>query len=90
VLEQGYPALDYDVLDGDSTDGSVEILRHYGSWRTSWVSEPDQGQVDAILKGLARARACGSTGSIRTTCWRPERCGSLPPRKRRTFMRMHA
>lgn len=55
VLEQGYPALDYHVVDGGSTDGSVEILRHYGPWLTSWVSEPDRGQVDAILKGLARA-----------------------------------
>jgi glycosyltransferase involved in cell wall biosynthesis len=55
VLEQGYPALDYHVIDGGSTDGSVEILRHYEPWLTSWVSEPDDGQVDAILKGLARA-----------------------------------
>ena len=55
MLEQGYPALDYHVIDGGSTDRSVEILRHYGPWLTSWVSEPDGGQVDAILKGLARA-----------------------------------
>lgn len=55
VLEPGYPALDYHVMDGGSTDGSVEILQHYGPWLTSWVSEPDGGQVDAILKGLARA-----------------------------------
>lgn len=56
VLEQGYPALDYHVIDGGSSDGSVDILRHYGPWLTSWVSEPDRGQVDAILKGLARAK----------------------------------
>ncbi|MEI7464383.1 MAG: glycosyltransferase family 2 protein [Burkholderiales bacterium] len=56
VLEQGYPALDYHVIDGGSNDGSVDILRHYGPWLTSWVSEPDRGQVDAILKGLRRAR----------------------------------
>lgn len=56
VLEQGYPSLDYHVIDGGSTDGSVDILRHYEPWLTSWVSEPDQGQVDAILKGLERAR----------------------------------
>jgi glycosyltransferase involved in cell wall biosynthesis len=55
VLEQGYPALDYHVIDGGSTDGSVEILRHYAPWLTSWASEPDKGQVDAIMKGLARA-----------------------------------
>jgi hypothetical protein len=56
VLEQDYPALDYHVIDGGSTDGSVGILRHYEPWLTSWVSEPDGGQVDAILKGLARAQ----------------------------------
>ena len=55
VLEQGYPALDYHVIDGGSNDGSVEILRHYAPWLTSWVSERDGGQVDALLKGLARA-----------------------------------
>ena len=55
VLEQGYPALDYHVIDGGSTDGSVEILEHYGPWLASWVSERDGGQVDAILKGLSRA-----------------------------------
>lgn len=55
VLEQGYPMLDYHVIDGGSNDGSVEILRHYAPWLTSWVSERDRGQVDAILKGLARA-----------------------------------
>ena len=55
VLDQCYPALDYHVIDGGSTDGSVEILRHYEPWLTSWVSERDGGQVDAILKGLARA-----------------------------------
>lgn len=55
VLGQGYPALDYHVIDGGSQDGSVEILQHYAPWLTSWVSERDRGQVDAILKGLARA-----------------------------------
>ena len=55
VLDQGYPALDYHVIDGGSRDGSVEILQHYAPWLTSWVSERDRGQVDAILKGLARA-----------------------------------
>lgn len=55
VLDQRYPALDYHVIDGGSTDGSVEILRHYAPWLTSCISEPDGGQVDAILKGLARA-----------------------------------
>lgn len=55
VLLQGYPALEYFVYDGGSTDESVAIIRNYAPWLTAWVSEPDQGQSDAINKGLARA-----------------------------------
>lgn len=55
VLSQGYPNLDYIVVDGGSRDGSVEIIKRYAAHLSSWVSEPDRGQVDAILKGLARA-----------------------------------
>lgn len=54
VLRQGYPNLDYVIIDGGSTDGSVEIIRHYAAHLSHWVSERDRGQVDAILKGLAR------------------------------------
>ena len=54
VLDQDYPALDYIVIDGGSTDGTVEILKRYDS-RLRWVSEPDQGQADAINKGLRMA-----------------------------------
>jgi glycosyltransferase involved in cell wall biosynthesis len=52
VLGQGYPHLDYLVIDGGSTDGTVDILKSYGS-RFRWVSEPDQGQADAVNKGVA-------------------------------------
>lgn len=55
VLLQGYPNLEYIVVDGGSSDGTVDILKKYSPWIFHWVSEPDCGQSDAINKGLARA-----------------------------------
>ncbi len=55
VLSQDYPALDYFVQDGGSTDGTLDVLAPYAG-RVSSVSEPDRGQADAINKGLRRAR----------------------------------
>ncbi len=55
VLEQGYPSLEYFVIDGGSTDSSVEIIQKYADKLTGWVSEKDQGQADAINKGLKQA-----------------------------------
>ncbi|MDR3417787.1 MAG: glycosyltransferase family 2 protein [Nevskia sp.] len=55
VLEQGYPNLEYIVIDGGSTDGSRDILEYYGPWLSHWVSERDSGQTEAILKGFTRA-----------------------------------
>lgn len=55
VFLQGYPNLEYIVIDGGSTDGSVEIIRRYEPWLAYWVSERDRGQSHAINKGFAKA-----------------------------------
>ena len=55
VLLQNYPNLEYIIIDGGSTDNTVEIIKKYEKWLTYWVSEPDKGQSDAINKGLERA-----------------------------------
>ncbi len=55
VLLQGYPNLEYIVIDGGSTDGSVEIIEKYSPWLTYWCSKPDRGQSHAINKGFERS-----------------------------------
>lgn len=59
VLLQGYQNFEYIIIDGGSTDDSIEIIRRYEPWLTYWVSEPDSGQSDAINKGMQR-----TTGDI--------------------------
>jgi glycosyltransferase involved in cell wall biosynthesis len=62
VTGQGYPNLEYVVIDGGSTDGSVDIIRGHEADLAYWVSEPDEGHAHAINKGFAR-----TTGEI--MCW---------------------
>src|SRR5881397_222083 len=56
VLLQGYPNLEYIVMDGGSTDGSVEIIKKYAKHLTYWTSQKDAGPADAIRKGFERAK----------------------------------
>lgn len=55
VLGQGYPNLEYIVIDGGSTDGSVDIIRKYEQQLAYWVSEKDNGLYDALQKGFERS-----------------------------------
>jgi len=55
ILLQGYPDLEYIVIDGGSTDNSVDIIEKYEPWLTHWVSEKDEGQAHAINKGMTKA-----------------------------------
>ncbi|MGF1534727.1 MAG: glycosyltransferase family 2 protein [Bernardetiaceae bacterium] len=61
ILSQGYPRLEYIVIDGGSTDDSLRILKKHHAHLSYWVSEPDRGQSHALNKGFARA-----TGDILT------------------------
>jgi len=62
VITQGYPGLEYVVIDGGSTDDSVVIIERYEADLAYWVSEPDQGHAHAVNKGFAQ-----TTGEI--MCW---------------------
>src|SRR5438093_9264018 len=55
VLLQGYPDLEYIVIDGGSTDETMNVLAHYREHLAYWISEPDRGQSHALNKGFARA-----------------------------------
>tara|TARA_A100001015_G_scaffold238672_1_gene271690 strand:+ start:430 stop:1338 length:909 start_codon:yes stop_codon:yes gene_type:complete len=59
VLNQNYPNIELIIIDGGSTDGTVEIIKKYNQYITFWVSEKDQGQSDALNKGFKHC-----TGSI--------------------------
>jgi len=55
VLEQGYPALEFFIFDGGSTDGSLDIIQKHQDQLTFWESKPDRGQSHAINKGFRMA-----------------------------------
>lgn len=55
VIQQEYPNIEYIVIDGGSTDGTVDIIRKYEDKIVYWVSEPDEGIYDAMNKGIRRA-----------------------------------
>ena len=59
ILSQNYPNLEYIIIDGGSTDGSIDIIKKYENYLHFWCSEPDGGQYDAINKGFSH-----STGEI--------------------------
>lgn len=62
VLSQSYPNIEYIVIDGGSSDNSIQIINKYSHKIAYWVSEPDNGQADAINKGFSKA-----TGDL--ICW---------------------
>lgn len=90
ILLQGYPALEFFIIDGGSTDNTVEIIRKYEPWLSGWVSERDKGQSDAINKGFSRCTgeifnwicsddvlASGALGVVAESFVGPESCQVL-------------
>lgn len=73
IIEQQYPGLELIVIDGGSTDGSVEIIRRYAKHISYWVSEPDRGQSHAVNKGLQQANGEWVAWINSDDCYLPQR-----------------
>lgn len=56
VREQTYPRIDHVIVDGGSTDGTVDLIRRHATDRTTWISEPDKGLYDAMNKAMERSK----------------------------------
>ena len=57
LIAQEYPDLEIIVIDGGSSDGSLAVIERYAAQLAWWISEPDKGQTDALIKGFARSNA---------------------------------
>lgn len=57
LIKQNYPNLEYIILDGKSTDGTIDIIKKYNNFITYWQSEKDDGSVDAYIKGIELANS---------------------------------
>ncbi len=62
MLEQDYENIEYIIIDGGSSDNSIEIIQKYAGRIAHWVSEKDHGQTDAINKGFASLTVVSSPG----------------------------
>jgi glycosyltransferase involved in cell wall biosynthesis len=54
VLMQNHPDIEYIIVDGQSTDGTVDIIKSFGDGISKWISEPDFGIYDAMNKGIPK------------------------------------